>query len=253
MILESWGISDIGSKRIVNEDFFYISDEHHLYIIADGMGGHAGGECASKMAVMTIKDIMHTLRNSRDFNDYFDPHFISDDHGASLKNALEFASTTIATYAQTHTLLKGMGTTCTAITIVDREAYVAHVGDSRLYRLRNNMLSQLTEDHSLVNEQIKMGVLSKNDAKKHAYKNIITRSIGVSETVEVDSFHVPLQKDDLYLLATDGLSNLVTEDEIQKTLTEYNIPTASRKLIEMANANGGDDNVTVVLVKVIEV
>ena len=172
MILESWGISDIGGKRIVNEDFFFISDTRHLYIITDGMGGHAGGECASKMAVMTIKEIMTTIRNAGSFKEYFDPRFISDDHTKTLENALLLASTNISLHAQTHEALKGMGTTCIALFISDMTAYVAHVGDSRLYCLRNNALSQLTEDHSLVNEQIKMGLLSKNDAKKHAYKNI---------------------------------------------------------------------------------
>ncbi len=253
MILSSWGISDIGNKRLINEDFFFTNDQHHLYVIADGMGGHAGGEYASKIAVMTVKEIMTTARTSEPFKKYFDKAYISDDHEHTLKNSLLLASTKIALHAAENVELKGMGTTCVGLFIEGTHAYVAYVGDSRLYLLRNTTFSQLTDDHSLVNEQLKMGIISKEEAARHAFKNIITRSIGVTENVDVDSFQCTIQKDDIFMLATDGLSNMLQGDEIKKILLEHDIQTAVRKLISQANAYGGDDNVTVVLIKVMEI
>jgi len=242
MHLRSCAISDVGRKRQKNEDSYLINDELQLFIVADGMGGHAGGEYASRIAITTIEERFKTATE----DSLGKPETL-------IAGAIQEAGNHIVNKAEEDRALRGMGTTVVALHIAEKKAYLGHVGDSRAYLFRDGVLEQLTEDHSLVNEQVKSGLISEEEAKTHQFKNIITRSLGVTPEVEVDTITKKLKAGDAVLLCSDGLSNLLEMAEMEKELRDRETVLAAKFMVDLANKRGGDDNITLVLVEVVEV
>lgn len=258
MKVVSCGITDIGRKRQRNEDSYLVNDKIGLYIVADGMGGHAGGEFASKIAVSTVEEIIRgedRVKSQVPTQTYLDASDASKTEGQEqdrLKEAINRAGNMIVRRAFEDPELKGMGTTSTVMFISNDKAYIAHVGDSRAYCVRDNEIIQITEDHSLVHEQLKSGLITEEEAKTHQLKNIITRSVGVQEEVEVDTIVWKIQPNDSYLLCSDGLSNMMNDDEMQEIISKYDVEQGARELVDLANQRGGEDNITLILLKVFE-
>ena len=236
-----FSITDVGRRREINEDYLFTSDEPvgnlpNLFIVADGMGGHNAGDYASKHAVE--KAVM-SIRN---FTGEYDAENI-------LQKAIDDANTHINKISRQNRSLKGMGTTFVAATFEDNHVTVANVGDSRLYVV-NDFITQITKDHSLVEEMVDMGGIDREAARKHPDKNIITRAVGVKEYVLVDFFDVHIGRTEKLLLCTDGLTNMLKDEEIHKIIIgSSSLEDAGRRLIEAANENGGRDNIAVVLVE----
>ena len=246
------GITDVGRRRDHNEDAYLVDEALGLYVVADGMGGHAGGGTASRLAVETIHAAVRTGRER-------DPGLFgaarSVDESAIpelLRAAVEEACAVIFRTAQADPELSGMGTTVTAVAVDGRAAFVAHVGDSRCYLLRDGRIYQVSEDHSLVNEQLKAGAISADEAKRSRFKNIITRSVGFEESVVVDLIGLELQPQDALVVCCDGLSNLVDDAEILDVVTTSPIDDAPVRLVALANDRGGDDNITVIVIRAAE-
>ncbi len=241
------GKTDVGQVRSTNQDSLLVDEKEHLYIVADGMGGHAGGEIASSLCVQEVaKDIQSNREHfaKRATRQHPDPKISN-----LMAHAVNHASTKIYEKALEDPSLKGMGTTATVVKIVDGFAYVAHVGDSRCYLLRCGFIYQVTNDHSLVSEQVRAGILTKEEAELHHLRNVITRSVGYQEEEDVDTTSLALEDDDLLLLCSDGLHGKVPDKEISN-LTKELQTNAVPKLIQLANDRGGDDNITVVVVRV---
>ena len=231
--------TDVGKIRKMNQDFLAVSDS--LFIVADGMGGHRGGEIASEIAVKKLFDKKRysTVQSFRD-------------------QVIE-ANTAVRAEAETNSQLDGMGTTLCGITMIEPSAgkaeklAVANIGDSRIYLLSQGQFSQVTEDHSLVEEMRREGKITEQEAENHPHRNIITRALGINTEATVDCWELPIHKDDRFLLCTDGLSNEVSAAEIRHTLEVVDNPQeAAEQLVSLANANGGNDNITVVIVDVKE-
>ena len=248
--VEVAGETNVGRKRNHNEDSLAIFSEFGLYVVADGMGGHASGEVASKMAIDTLREF---FSNTADDPERTWPYKMDRSKGYEenrLITAIKWANLRIFEAAQRDPKQRGMGTTIVALFAVVDGVYVAHVGDSRVYRVRDGKLEQLTEDHSLLNDYIKMKRLSPQEIANFPHKNVIVRALGMKDTVKVDTrFEIP-QPNDTFLLCSDGLSGPVTDPEIADILGKYqDMKTCASKLIERANENGGPDNVTCVLVR----
>jgi protein phosphatase len=244
--IDARGLTDVGLRRDHNEDAFLVDEALGLFIVADGMGGHAGGGTASRLAVETIRDMVR-----QGWKDLPKPAEPEDTRVADLlERAVEEACAVIYRTAQGDPQLAGMGTTVTAALLDARTAFVAHVGDSRCYLLRGGRIYQVTEDHSLVNEQLKAGAISADEAKHSRFKNIITRSVGFEEKVLVDLMAVELEPRDGLVICCDGLSNLVEDPEILDLVEESSLETAPGRLVALANERGGDDNITVIVIRV---
>ena len=239
-MLRSYAITDIGQKRQLNQDFIYWSETPignlpNVFIVADGMGGHNAGDYASRYAVETVVD---EVGNSFEKN----PAKI-------LGSAIEKANTLIRQRAQEDEAYSGMGTTMVAATCLGKYLEVANVGDSRLYVI-NDKIEQITQDHSLVEEMVRMGGIDKESARNHPDKNIITRAIGARDYIETDFFNVELQAGDMVLLCSDGLTNMLEDEEIRRILTEDgSLQDRVEKLVEAANHNGGKDNISVIVIE----
>lgn len=242
--------SDVGVKRTHNEDSFLVNPELGLFVVADGMGGHAGGETASRVAVTTIEQELLAARQKR-AEAFENPGELEQTPLADIvRELLEAACGAVFQTARASPGLEGMGTTSTLLLCHQGYALAGHVGDSRLYMVRGGHIQQLSEDHSLVHEQVKAGILTEEQAKTSRFKNIITRSIGFEEDVLVDVLGVRLAPGDQLLLCSDGLSNLVEDYEMREILHTVPLGEVPGRLIELANARGGDDNITVVTVLV---
>lgn len=252
MKVNAFGLTDVGRKRTRNEDSLLINEKLKLYLIADGMGGHSGGEYASKLASVTIEEVLCGINSDPEATVISGVNTDEADYGDRLRYAIEIASGKIYDRALFDSTLKGMGTTTVAALFHGGNLYIANVGDSRAYLSHANKLMQLTTDHSLVSEQLKAGFIGKGDVKNHKLKNIITRSVGYQEDVEIDIKKFEVHMGDKVLLCSDGLYNMVDDDEIRKIITQYPVRTACKKLVDMANANGGDDNITILLMEVLD-
>ena len=228
------GDSNVGMKRAHNEDAFYLPESERLAIVADGMGGHASGEVASRMAVDTIVGFFKATQDDQ-----------------QLTWPIKLANLKIHEQAQKDPRCHGMGTTVVSTLFADRALVIGHVGDSRLYRRRDGALKQLTEDHSLLNDYIKMKNLSADEIASFPHKNVIVRALGMKDTVQVDVHVEEPVLGDVYLLCSDGLSGMVKDEEISAIATSENdLDLMCEKLIAEANKNGGVDNITVVAVRV---
>lgn len=250
MKIEYASQSDKGRVRENNEDacgHFVPDDDREreekglLFLVADGMGGHRGGEIASSLAVDSIVSAFMTATDA--------------DRIGVLVSAFAHANSLILTESATDTTLFGMGTTCTAMTLHGGFAYFAHVGDSRAYLLRDDQLTQMTSDHSLVGEMVRSGIITNEDARTHPRRNVITRSLGIQEQVVTDTPNTPLALagGDVFLLCSDGLTSFVEDSTIASVLASHGAVKACAELISLANDGGGKDNITVLVVKVLKV
>mgnify|MGYP000408522262 CR=1 FL=1 len=233
----SFAITDIGLKRKINQDSYLIDDAAQLYVVADGMGGHLGGEVASQHAVKSIQ------RHCKE-NKHLNPR-------ERLNHGVLRSSNEIFISSREKPELSGMGTTVLALLIEDKTAYIAQVGDSRAYLLQGSNIWQVTEDHSLLNEEIRAGRISRQDAPNYQFKNVITRSVGYESDVEVDIYRRELQKGDQILMCSDGLSGPVDSKDFLLMIEKYGPEAGLKHLVRLANERGGDDNITAVLCQVI--
>jgi len=251
MKLISWGLSDVGRKRDHNEDSFVVRPTDGLFIVADGMGGHLGGDRASRMAVdLVAEELEHTLLGAAAPAPPVAAAPEEAPAALALRAAARAAGAAIYEVAQGDEHLQGMGTTLTALFFRHGRAHVAHVGDSRAYLFRDGRVEQLTEDHSWIAEQVRAGLLSEEEARDSKFKHIITRSVGFERDVQVDISAVPVLMGDCYLVCSDGLSNFVEADELAHIMTGAFYSRVPEMLVDLANERGGDDNITVVLVYV---
>lgn len=236
-------------KRDHNEDSFLADDELGLYVVCDGMGGHAGGETASRLTVEAIERALRGARQGPD-NPFSSTAPLGETPLAdALREAIEAASAEVFRKSREDPELTGMGTTCTALLLHEAFALVGHVGDSRAYLVRDGVIVQLSDDHSLVNEQVRAGLLTPDEAKHSRLKNIITRSVGFEAEVRVDLVGLETSPGDKLLLCSDGLSNLVENEEIRDALVKRPLGEVPRALVDLANERGGDDNITVIAVE----
>ncbi len=250
MRIKSFGMSDVGRRREKNEDSFLINDELSLYTVADGMGGHLGGDIASGLAATTMEEVVKALESDPEMTLQEGATFKPGEYQGYLRYAIKLSSKRIFERAHDDQNLRGMGTTMVAILFRDNKIYIANVGDSRAYRIRSAEISQITKDHSLVGEQMRAGILTEAEAKSSRLKNIITRSVGFQEEVEADIDIRVVREGDRYLLCSDGLSNMLDDDEIRDVVATNGLKKACQRLIDIANERGGDDNITVILTEV---
>ncbi len=240
--MKTFSITDVGVVRDMNQDYYFSSDTAvgnlpNLFIVADGMGGHKAGDYASRYTIERV--VASVSRNC------------GDEPVSVIKEAINKANELLITDSREDEAKRGMGTTLVVATIIGNKLFVANIGDSRLYISgASEQIRQITRDHSLVDEMVRMGEINADEARVHPDKNIITRAVGTFESVEADFFEVELANDDIILLCTDGLTNMVRDEEIQDTLRKNdNIDKAASRLVGMANANGGRDNITVMIIK----
>jgi PPM family protein phosphatase len=244
----SAGLTDVGRKRDHNEDSFLIDEELRLYVVADGMGGHAGGGTASRIAVETIDRKLRELQASQPAPP--SPVSLQDSPlPETIRSAVEQACLAIYARAQEDPELAGMGTTVISLLLDDAHAFFAHVGDSRAYLVRGELIQQISEDHSLVNEQIKAGMITPEEARHSRYRNIITRSVGFEEEVQVDVMGLLAEPGDVFILCSDGLANMLEDQEILDIVRAHPLEDVPEMLIALANERGGDDNITVIAVR----
>ena len=252
MQVKSFGLTHVGRQRQHNEDSFLVEDKAKLYLVADGMGGHAAGEIASRIAVDSISEfILHTKEDDGTWPHAYDEQYRRTTN--RLMAAVRMANTRVLEAMRKDARLRGMGTTVVACMADDEMMSFAHVGDSRAYLVRDGHLSRITNDHSWVFEQVQAGMLTEAEAEKHPLRNVITRALGGALSVSPDATEVESRKGDVYLLCSDGLTGMVPEDEILRLVTENDddLQKACEQLIETANERGGLDNVTAILVKAI--
>ena len=250
MRIEVAGQTDVGRKRAHNEDNFALLGDYGLYIVADGMGGHASGEVASQLAIDTMREF---FESTADDPDRTWPYKMDRDRAYEenrLITGIKLSNLRIFEAAKNNPKQKGMGTTIVAVFVTNEGVYTAHVGDSRVYRIRDGAMEQLTEDHSLLNDYRKMKQLSPEEINNFPHKNVIVRALGMKETVKVDTRFDAPRPGDVVLLCSDGLAGPVTDEDIFKIISEASdLTTAAAQLILRANENGGPDNVTAVLAR----
>lgn len=250
MEVSAVGLTHVGRQRQHNEDAFLVAGDAKLFLVADGMGGHAAGEIASRIAVDSISEfILHTKEDDGTWPHAYDEHFSRTTN--RLMAAVRLANTRVLEAMKKDARLRGMGTTVVACMADEENVSVAHVGDSRAYLIREGQLSRITNDHSWVFEQVQAGMLTEAEAEKHPLRNVITRALGGALQVTPDASEIHAQAGDVYLLCSDGLTGMVPEVEILRVVTASNgdIEKACQQLIDAANERGGLDNVTAVLVR----
>lgn len=239
--MKAYAKTDVGKKRSMNQDYLFCSTEaigsfQNLFIVADGMGGHKAGDHASKLCV---EEVVNSIKES-----------YAKTPVTIYTNAIDAANRAVYEEAEQYMEYEGMGTTFVSCTIAGGIMYVANIGDSRLYLLRGD-IEQITEDHSLVGELVKNGRITESEARIHPQKNIITRALGTDEEVSADYYEIRLEIGDVILLCSDGLSNMLDNEEMEYVLRHNkNIDAATEALVDKANKNGGEDNISVVVIKI---
>ena len=238
--MKAFALTDVGQRRKINQDCVYASVEPvgnlpNLFIVADGMGGHKAGDFASRFAVNAVRESIGASQETNPIK--------------LIRDAIELANRGILQESSEHEEMRGMGTTIVVTTIIDRYAYTANVGDSRLYLL-GDTLNQITKDHSLVEEMVRLGEITEAEARNHPDKNIITRAVGATPNVDIDFFDYKVEPGGMILMCSDGLSNMVEDEDIRRILRRtISIEDKARVLVETANENGGKDNIAVILVE----
>ncbi len=240
MKVKGVGATDRGKKRALNEDYYFFDESLGLFIVADGMGGHLGGQEASRMAV---EEVVNFFSSAQEI-----PH----PPVKFIKEAFYSANRKVWERGNSDPSLKGMGTTLTMALIKNGSIWLGHVGDSRAYLYSEKTFTLLTSDHSWVEEQIKAGLLS-DDGTRRYMKNVITRSIGYKKDVEVDVYRYDIKVGDIFLLCTDGLTGVGSDEEIASIIESVKFEELPKKLIDFANSRGGHDNITVAIGKVLEI
>jgi protein phosphatase len=241
-------LSDVGRVRKNNEDAIGEDLEHGLLVLADGMGGYQAGEVASQLAVSTI---LSQVRGYQALLEDPAPAGAIESVAKLLRQAVERANTAICASARENPQQEGMGTTVVAGLIYARHFLVANVGDSRCYLLRNGVFTQITKDHSLVQEMVDAGQYTREQAQRVMSKSIVTRALGVETDVRVDLFDTPMEDDDVLMMCSDGLSDMLSDEAMQQILSDHstNLKRAAQTLVSQANANGGRDNISVILAR----
>ena len=242
-MIKAYAKSDKGKVREINEDYFFISnslDEVQLYILADGMGGYNGGEIASQLAVQAAKNYIE--------NNFKEVDKDKDSIIQLLGSSMEYANMVVYEKSKEQPDLQGMGTTLEICLIYNNKVFIGHVGDSRIYRIRKEFIRKLTQDHSYVQKLVKEGTITKEQAVHHPQKNMLMKALGCNAFVEPDVMVKGFLKDDILIMCSDGLTNLVSQEEIYENATK-NIEQATKDLVELANDRGGYDNITVVIIK----
>jgi protein phosphatase len=238
--MKTFSITDVGQKRNMNQDYVYTSEKPvgnlpNLFVVADGMGGHKAGDFASKF---TVQQLVKSIESIPEINPI-----------KLIRQSIETANKELLIKANGNSDLSGMGTTLVVATIVNDCIYIANIGDSRLYII-NSGIKQITKDHSLVEEMIRMGEIDREDARNHPDKNIITRAIGAGEEITVDFFEMKLEHEDTILMCSDGLTNMIEDEEISRIIQKQITPEQkAQKLVEIANLNGGKDNIAVIIIE----
>ncbi|MBI2839417.1 MAG: Stp1/IreP family PP2C-type Ser/Thr phosphatase [Acidobacteria bacterium] len=250
MRLEYSARTDTGRKRKGNEDSFIINDEEGLFVVADGLGGHAAGEVASRLAVESIEEFVRMTGSDREITWPFEIDDSMPLDANRLKIALRLANRKVIKFPEERHEYQGMATTVVSMLFSDSTIYIGHVGDSRAYRVRDGQITQLTNDHSWVNEQVVSGVLTSNQARNHPLRNVVTRAVGSRWDLQVDLLTEDAKDGDLYLLCSDGLSTMLDDDEILQILKAASTAEAAcERLIERANEAGGEDNITAIVIR----
>jgi protein phosphatase len=244
--------TDVGRKRKENEDRFCLDPALGLYVVADGMGGHAAGEVASRLAVETIQEWMEKYLSGADAALVGPAPVSASPEAGFLLSSIQLANRIILDAAKQRREYAGMGTTVVAVLAQRDNVVLAHVGDSRIYRVRDGEIAQVSRDHSFVQDQVDSGIISEAEAHQSQYRHMITRALGLKDTVEVDLTEQPAQVGDTLLLCSDGLSDLLDDEEILAAVREHaaDLDRTCQVLVDRANAKGGDDNVTVLVVQV---
>jgi len=244
-------VSDVGRKRKGNEDSVSVNPEHKLFVVADGMGGHAAGEVASRIAVDSIEEFIRATGGDEEITWPFGLDESISYDGNRLKTAVRSANRKVLEITREKTEYEGMATTVAAVLVDGARANLAHVGDSRIYLFHGGALSQLTSDHSWVNEQIRSGIISAEQARSHPLRNVVTRALGGRADLQVDVQSRDMEPGDILLLCSDGLTSMLPDEEIEPLVKEAegDVKKAARDLVDAANARGGEDNITVLLIK----
>ena len=235
--------TDIGKARELNQDYYYISqdtDEPKIFILADGMGGYKGGEIASKLATESATKYIKS--------NFADIVKEKEEILKLIKNAVEYANMVVYEKSKDDKELEGMGTTLEVCLIYNNKAYIGHIGDSRIYRIRKNFIRKLTQDHSYVQKLVKDGTITKEEAEVHPKKNMLMKALGCNAFVEPDVSVKGFLRDDIILMTSDGLTNMVKQEDLFRIATG-NIEKAPIKLVDLANENGGLDNITAIVIK----
>ena len=251
--IEAFGLTDVGKKRKHNEDAYALDAEEGLFIVADGMGGHAAGEVAAKITVETIGEFIAATRQKEEatwpFKYNHELHFNSN----RLAVAIEKANERVMSAVAAQPWLKGMGTTVVAGLLNEKILSLAHVGDSRAYLYREGELTLLTDDHSWVQEQVSAGILTEEEAKTHPLKNVVTRALGGGPSVSPDLREMEFSRGDAFLFCSDGLTTMLSDEEIRDSVSaahDQEPQALCEALVELANQKGGVDNITVVFVRI---
>jgi PPM family protein phosphatase len=251
--LVAHGRTDVGRRRPHNEDSIEVCEELSLFAVADGMGGHAAGEVASRMAIETLREFVAHAARDHDFTWPFGVDETRSHPENLLLTAFHLANRKVCQLAGENADYMGMGTTLAVIYVANEQAYIAHVGDSRVYHWRDNSLELLTMDHSWVNEQLQRHIITENEARTHRWRNVITRALGNRLDLEVDLKAVDILPGDLFLICSDGLTGMLDDTQVREILAEESVDLglACDNLIEAANKAGGLDNISVVLVRIL--
>jgi protein phosphatase len=244
-------LTDVGRKRKGNEDSVFVNPEQSLFVVADGMGGHAAGEVASRVAVEAINEFVCLTSGDEDITWPFGLDENVSFDGNRLKSAIQYANRKVLEATRERKEYLGMATTVVAVLVDGESANLAHVGDSRVYLVRGGALTQLTSDHSWVNEQLESGILSPEQARSHPLRNVVTRALGGKPGLSVDLQEHKAQPGDVLLLCSDGLTTMVPDADILRVVGEAqgDIEVAARSLVDEANGRGGEDNITVLLIR----
>ena len=244
-------ITDVGRKRKGNEDSVFVNPESNLFVVADGMGGHAAGEVASRLAVDAINDFIVLTSGDDEITWPFglDENISYD--GNRLKTAIRFANKKVLEATREKSEYEGMATTVAAVLVDGDSANLGHVGDSRVYLMRDGQITQLTSDHSWVNEQIQSGVISPDQARTHPLRNVVTRALGGKPDLQVDMQQHKAKAGDILILCSDGLTTMIPDEDIARVVRESggDVEKAAQALVASANAKGGEDNITVLLIR----
>lgn len=250
--VEAFGLTHTGLVRESNEDRIHLNEEDRLFVVADGMGGHAAGEVASGIAVAAVNDfIIHTRRDRELTWPYAYDDSLSYD-GNRLQTSIRLANNRIRDAVEEDSSYQGMGSTLVSLLATEERITIGSVGDSRVYRYRGEELLQLTSDHSWVNEQLEEGMITEQQAKSHPFRNVVTRALGSDSAVQVDILSDSIEEGDCYLLCSDGLTGMVEDNVISGLLAglaEQGVEAVCRKMVDAANVQGGKDNISVVLVR----
>ncbi len=243
-MIKAYAKTDIGKARDINEDSFYITEDPlnniQLFILADGMGGCNAGEVASKQAIISAKNYIE--------NNFEDTPKDKDSLIQLVASSLEYANMVIYEESKKDKNLEGMGTTLEVCLIYNNRAFIGHIGDSRIYRIRKDFIRKLTQDHSYVQKLVQDGTITKEEAEHHPKKNMLMKALGVNAFVEPDVMVKGFQKGDILIICSDGLTNMVDINDIYKAVND-NFEIATKELVELANKNGGIDNITIITIK----